>query len=341
MGVETLRLRTVIIFFLLLLIAVPAEALVLKIATLSPEGSMWMQKMREGAEVIARKTGRRVRFKFYPGGVMGNDQAVLRKIRIGQLQGGAITAGSLAGIFPDHQIYSLPLKFKSYGAVDYVRKRMDPLMIGGIEKSGFVTFGLAGGGFAYLMSNAPIKTIEDLRRQKIWIPDNDPAALEAVKAFDITPFPLSMANVRAALQTGLIDTVATTPSAAIVLQWHTQIKYLTDMPLLYVYGLLALDQKAFKKISPKDQAVVREVMGSVFREFDRRDRQNNQEALDALQKQGIQLVKPDAESLQEWYGRAEEATQKLIQVGRLSSELVKALESHLAAYRSQHSKSHE
>ena len=82
-----------------------ALAVRLKIATLTPEGSMWMEKMRKGAIKVAKATDNRVQFKFYPGGVMGDDKAVLRKIRIGQLHGGAVVSGSLSRFFPANQLY--------------------------------------------------------------------------------------------------------------------------------------------------------------------------------------------------------------------------------------------
>ncbi|MFC1825665.1 TRAP transporter substrate-binding protein DctP, partial [Thermodesulfobacteriota bacterium] len=149
---------------LLVLLTIPVHARVIKIATLSPEGSSWMLLMRQGAKDVAQQTGKRVRFKFYPGGVMGNDKSILRKISIGQLHGGAVMAGSLAKFAPDNQIYNLPLMFKSFKEVDYIRKRMDSLIIQELEKGGFVTFGLAEGGFAYLMSKIPVKTLNDLSK---------------------------------------------------------------------------------------------------------------------------------------------------------------------------------
>ena len=120
----------------------PVEAVVLKIATLSPEGSYWMDQMRRGALEVKQKTEGRVRIKYYPGGIMGNEKAVLRKIRIGQLQGAAIMYGSLSGIHPDGQIYGLPMLFESFEEIDYVRQRMDPILLEGLAKRGFIAFGL-------------------------------------------------------------------------------------------------------------------------------------------------------------------------------------------------------
>jgi len=245
--------RTMVTLLFFILMTGQAHGVRLKIATLSPDGSVWMKIMKEGAAEVAKKTDKRVKIKYYPGGVMGDDKAVLRKIRIGQLHGGAMVSGSMAKFFRDSQIYtSLPLKFKSFEEIDYVRRHLDPVIIDGLEKGGFVTFGMAEGGFAYIMSDEPIRTVGDLRRQKMWVPDNDRIALDAVKAFDITPIPLSIADVRAGLQTGLINTVAISPVGAVALQWHTQVKYLVDVPFLYLYAVLSVDKKGvFKKYHPK------------------------------------------------------------------------------------------
>ena len=115
----------------------------IKIATLSPAGTFWMEQMRDGAEKINQRTQGRVTIKFYPGGVMGNDDNVLRKIRIGQLHGGAITIGSLAQSTPEATLYGLPYLFSSLDDAAEVRKTTDSMLSNEIEKNGFVTFGFA------------------------------------------------------------------------------------------------------------------------------------------------------------------------------------------------------
>ena len=326
----------IITLMLIVILTGQAQAMRFKIATLSPEGSVWMEKMREGAEELARKTDNRVNIKYYPGGVMGDDKAVLRKIRIGQLHGGAVVGGSLSKFYPDDQIYSLPLMFRSFEEVDYVRKHLDQTISEGLEKGGFVTFGIAEGGFAYVMSTVPIRTVEEMRRQRVWIPDNDPMILEAVKAFDITPFPLSIADVRAGLQTGLINTVTTPPIGAVALQWHTQINYLMYEPFLYIYGVLAVDRTAFAKISTHDQRIFRETMGRIFRELDSLNREDNVKALEALRNQGVEFIKPLDEAMEKWYHDAEAVPRQLIRTGKLSQDMVNTLERLLKNYRSKH-----
>ncbi len=322
-----------IIVAMVVTMAGPAQAVVLKIATLSPDGSSWMRKMREGADRVAKATDNRVRFKFFPGGVMGNDKSVLRKIRVGQLHGGAFSGGTLSGYYGDVQIYSLPLMFKSLEEVDHVRQRMDAAIVAGLADNGFITFGLADGGFAYVMSRQPVDTIDALRNLKVWVPDHDKMIMEAMKGFGIKPIPLPIADVRTGLQTGLIDTVAISPVGAIVLQWHTQVKYLTRLPMVYVYGVLAVDRKAFNRIAPADQVAVRQVMEAVWRDMDAMNRRDNAKALKALKDQGIQFVEPSPAASDEWYKMAEVINRKIADAGHVSTAAVETLENLLNDYR--------
>jgi TRAP-type C4-dicarboxylate transport system substrate-binding protein len=293
-----------------------------------------MQKMREGAAKVAEATDNRVQFKFYPGGVMGNNQAVLRKIRVGQLHGGAFSGGALSGYYPDAQIYAMPLKFKSMAEVDYVRQHMDAVIMEGLEKKGFVTFGVADGGFSYILSNSPVEDVEALKQVKVWIPAHDRMIQKAMQGFGINPISLPIADVRTGLQTGLIDTVAISPVGAIVLQWHTQVKYLTKLPIVYIYGIIAVDRKAFGRIAPEDQAVVRRIMGQAWEEMDAMNRADNAKALEAIRNQGIEFIEPRAEIRAAWYELAAAVNQQIVSGGFITPAMADMLESHLNDYRS-------
>lgn len=326
--------KHLVLTLLILLLAGPAAwGKTLKIATISPEGSMWMEKMRQGAREVAAQTQKRVKFKFYPGGVMGNDKAVLRKIRIGQLHGGAVVAGSLSTFFPANQVYSQPMKFQSQEEVDFVRNKMDDFIITGLEDAGFVTFGISGGGFAYIMSKEPIEKVSDLKARKVWIPDNDRLSRDAVEVFGITPIPLPLADVRTSLASGLIDTVGTSPVAAIVLQWHTEIKYVTNIPLIYLSAVLAIDKKAFGKLSAPDQAVVRDIMTRKFREIDLQNREDNIKAIAALKQQGITFLTPRGADMDEWLERAGKASETMVSSGSLPEKPASELDQLLTEYR--------
>ncbi len=307
----------------------PVQASTLKIATLAPDGTRWMKIMREGAKEVKAATNGRVKIRFYPGGVMGNDKSVLRKIRVGQLQGGALTGGGLIPICPECQLYSLPFMFNSYAEADYVRKRMDPLLYKLLEKKGFISFGVSEGGFAYLMSNQPLTRVDQLKEQKVWVPEGDRVSRIVFEALSVSPIPLPLTDVLTGLQTGLIDTVGTSPTAAIALQWHTQVKYLTDMPLLYLYGMLVIQKRAFQRLSKADQATVKDVMERAFRKINRQGRLDNISAKKALQQQGIQFSHPSPNDIMQWQKIINQTVNQMGKEGVYSSEMLGQLRQHL------------
>ncbi len=332
-----LRSFAVMAALLVSVLAPAANAAVeLKIATVAPDGTAWMREMRSGAAEIAQRTAGRVNFRFYPGGTMGSDKTVLRKIRIGQLQGGALTAGALAEIYSDSQIYTIPFAFRSYAELDFVRSTMDPMIAAGLQQHGFASFGLAEGGFAYLMSDQPIHRIEDLKSRKIWVPEGDVISRTMFQDLGVSPIPLPITDVLTGLETGLINTVGTSPVGAIALQWHTRIKYVTNLPIMLIYGALVIDNRAFDRISPPDQAIVREVMGRVFATLSKQNREDNEHAKAALRNQGIKFVAFSPSGLERLHAIASQAASELAQRGAYSPETLKILQSRLETYRHAH-----
>jgi len=305
----------------------------LKIATLPPDGTAWMKELRKVAGAIEQKTAGRVQFKFYPGGVMGNDASVLRKIRIGQLQGGGVASGALAAIYPDSQTYGLPMLFHSYDEVDYVRARMDAVLENGLEGKGLVAFGIAESGFAYLMSNRPIRSLPDLEGLKVWVPEGDPISRTFFEMAGRSPIPLPVADVLTGLQTGLIETVGTPPIGAIALQWHTALKYLTETPVMYTYGMLLVDRRTFSSLSATDQSIVRQTLEGGIARLNKQNRSDNNSAKQALKNQGIVFVQPSAEGLNELRAAAAKATSRLTQGNLYSRSVLEGLRNNLSAYR--------
>jgi TRAP-type C4-dicarboxylate transport system substrate-binding protein len=315
-------------------LAATAGATTLKMAATLPDGSPWMREMRKASAEIEKRTDGRVQIKLYPGGVMGNDETVMRKIRAGQLQGGAFTSGALAAIYPETELYSLPLVFHSYDEVDYVREHMDPEIERGLEQHGFVVLAISDGGFAYLLSQKPIRSVDDLAGTKVWALESDVMSRTALDIAGVSPIALPLADVYTGLQTGLVDTVAAPPQGAIALQWHTKVKYLTDVPLMYLIGVVAVDAKAFGKLSPEDQATVREVVKESAHKLDRENREGDRNAKVALQAQGITFVTASSPAeLGRWHAIAEEAIARLRKKHVYSDAMIDELQSLLAEYR--------
>jgi TRAP-type transport system periplasmic protein len=310
-----------------------AAATTIKIATVAPDGTAWMKEMRATGDAVKKATDGRVELKLYPGGVMGDNATVLRKIKIGQLQGSAFTGGEASVIAKDAEIYTVPFLFRSQEEADKVRAKVDPLLKDAVRKSGFELLGLSGGGFAYLMSTKDIKTRDDLKNAKVWVPQGDEIAELTFKTAGVTPVPLPLSDVYTSLQTGLIDTAANTDAGAIAFQWHTKIKHVVDMPIIYVVGEVLVDKKTFDALGAADQKVVTDEFASGFARLEKLNRSDNTSAREALKSQGITFFTPDAAEQKRWEGVGAETYKELTTQHAFSPDLQKALDAALAEAR--------
>ena len=316
-----------------LLLVQGADAATLKIATVTPEGSQWMKEMRASSKEIRERTDGRVDIKYYGGGVMGNDSKVLGRIRIGSLQGGAFTPTALSDIYPNLNLYGLPMVFDSEDEAAYVRERMDETLAAGLEEAGFVNFGFAAGGFAIVMSNTPVRSLDDLKGKRVWVPEGDQISYASMEAMSLSPVTLPLTDVLTGLQTGLIDIVAISPIGALVLQWHTKVKYMTELPLAYTLGFMAIQKKAFDKLSEDDQAIVREVMERTYEKFNEVNLVDNDAARDALVNAGIETVEVDGVEVERIRGALADSNRSLGEQGRFSLELYDQMLAYIDEYR--------
>src|SRR2546428_5800880 len=167
-----------------------AEPVVIKFATLAPEGTPWMNIMEEMNQEIQEKSAGQVTFRFYPGGVAGDERDVLRKIRINQLHGGAFSGFGLGDVLPEVRVLEVPLLFRSSAEADHVAASLFEHLAAGFAQKGFVLLSLNEAGAVYIFSKNPIRTSADMARSKIWIWQGDPLPQAIFKAYGIVPVPL-------------------------------------------------------------------------------------------------------------------------------------------------------
>ena len=305
----------------------------IKIATLAPQNSEWAEKFQKGSIEIQERTENRVKLKFYWGGAQGNAKKILQKIKIRQLHGGTFSPTDFQEVYPDLNIYGLPFLFKDFDEVNYVRNRVDNQLEQGFKKLGFNTYGFAGGGFAYILSNEPIREYEDLKNKKIWLPQGDLISYEAMRSLNLLPVPLPMTDVLTGLQTGLIDIVAIPPVVALALQWHTKVSYITRVPVLYAMGFLAIDSKIINRINTDDRKVLNEVINRIYSEVDINSQQDSENAYEALSKIGIQEIQFDGDEYQKLTDLLEEPTKKMANDGFYSLELFNEIKMYIDDFR--------
>lgn len=325
-------MRKLLLFFFLLNFAVAQEYLI-KVATIAPEGSTWINVLREYDAQIRKESNGRLGFKIYAGGVAGDEIDVLKKIRIGQYHAGGFTGVGIGEIAPNLRVLDSPFLFKSYDEVDYIYQKFNDEFEKEIEKGGFVLLGWAEVGFVYTFTKTPIYGIEDLRKIKMWAWQGDPIAEVAYKVIGITPVQLSVTEVLTSLQTGLIDGVYASPLAILATQWFTKIKYMHNVPLTDASGALLISKKYFDSLPKELQEILLRNGKKYMRKLVELSRQENQKAIETLKKNGIIITEPPSKKLLEEYDEIGKKARKML-VGKLfTEEWLNKIEKALEEYR--------
>lgn len=270
-----------------------ATPLAIKFATLAPEGTTWMLTLREMDAELRHRSGGRIHFVFYPGGVVGDEIDVLRKIRIGQLHGGAFSGVGLGSVLPSVRVLELPLLFREAGEADFVTGRLKAYFARAFEERGFIFLSFAEAGPVHLFSQKAIRRRQDLERIKIWAWQGDPLAAALFRTYRVAPVPLALPEVLPSLQTGLIDAFYAPPLAAIALQWFSQVSYMSSDAYTRATGGMLISRSRWEAIPTKLRMILKDVAGRYAQEVVIKTRRENQEALAALKRHGIQIVDLD------------------------------------------------
>ena len=276
------------------------KGIVIKIATLAPEGSSWTKVLHRLNDEVKKKTEQRVHFRIYPGGVLGDEKDMLRKMKIGQIQGAALTSGGLSSLNKELDVLQIPFLFHKYEEVDTVINKMDSSFRKGFEENGYVLLGWPEAGFIYLMSTVPVSSVADLKKAKVWIWEGSPMSKAIFDEAGVSAIPLSVPDVLVGLQTGLVEVVYAPPTGAISLQWFTKVKYLTDVPLVYLTGGVVVNKETFKQILPNDQKVLLEAFQHHMDQLKTITQNENRDAIQVMTKQGVKIVTPTKEQVEEF-----------------------------------------
>ena len=262
-----------------------------KLATLAPEGSTWMNVMRELDKEIREKSNNRMKLKIYAGGVSGDEKDVIRKIRIGQLHAGGFSGVGMGQILPEVRVLDLPFLFNNRKEIDHIYNTYFEYFSNLFHQKGYTLLGWVEVGPVHIFSNKPITTIKDMAGIKMWMWEGDLLANEMIKALGLSPYPLSVTDVLISLQTGLIDTVYGSPLAAISLQWFTKIKYISMYPLGNASGAVLLSNKFFNKLPADFKSLLMNLSKKHFSRLIALTRKDNDKSIKVMEEAGITLVK--------------------------------------------------
>ncbi len=284
----------------------------IKLATLAPEGTGLYKGLLAVKEQLKAKTQGCVDVQIYAGGTAGDEKDVVRKMRIGQLHGAALTGVGLGMIEPEIRVLELPFLFSSQAKIDSTYAQMKSYFEQKFDSKGFKLLGWAEVGFVQIFTrDKPIKTKADLTGIKMWMWEGDPLAQAMYESLNVVPVPLAVTDVLTSLQTGLIDGCYAPPLAAIAFQWHTKAKYVTKVDLVNGTGGLILSKAGWDALGSY-QSAVKEVIASEAQKLTTQSRSDNSQSMQVLQSTGLQIVELTPESKAELQAISVEVQNKLV-----------------------------
>lgn len=285
---------------------------VLKFATIAPEGTTWMNTMKEMNEEIVTESNGRLKIRFYPGGIMGDELVVLRKMRINQIHGAGFSGVGLGEVMQDVRILDLPYLFHSNEEADYVHNQMFSYFHDAFAEQGYELLGWAEVGFVRFFSQKKIERVDDLKQIKLWVWQDDPVAQALFQAMQISTIPLAVTDVLTSLQVGMIDTVYSPPLGALALQWYTKVDYMSSFPITHSTGAVLVSKRFFDSLPPDLQTLLQDKFKKYLELLVERSRTDNQQAISTLQDNGVEVITPSDQNMDAIAQAAQNARNKLV-----------------------------
>lgn len=312
---------------------VPAADKQLRIGTLATKNSLYHRQLMELGEAWRTAQGGNAKYLVYPDGSQGGETDMVRRMRIGQLQGGLLSVVGLREIEPSiAALQNMPLMFRSWEEVDYVREKMRPAMERKFLDKGFVVLAWGDAGWVRFFSKEPAVRPDDFRKMKFFAWGSEVEQQEIMKSLGYTPVPLETADILPSIQTGMINAVPSTPYFALATQVYTTANNMLDLNWAPIVGALIITRKAWDELTPEGQAAVREAGAKAGVQLRAKARQEVDDAVDAMKKRGLTVNKPNAEQMKEWNDLADKLYPKIR--GRMvPADTFDEVVGHLKAYR--------
>ncbi len=312
-----------------------AADLQLRVGTLAPKNSLYHRQLLEVGEAWREAQGGGAKTMVYPDGSQGGEAEMARRMRIGQLQGALLSVVGLREIEPSiTALQNLPLLFRSWEELDYVREKMRPAMEKKFLDKGFVVLGWGDAGWVRFFSKDAAVRPDDYKRMKFFAWGSEQEQQSIMKSLGYTPVPLETADILPSIQTGMINVVPSTPYFALASQIYNTAPHMLEINWSPIVGALVVTTKAWDAMSPAGQASLRAAGDKAGLQMRTQARKEVDEAVDAMKKRGLIVHKPNAAEMQEWNTLAETLYPR-IRGTMVPADTFDEVFKHVKAYRAQ------
>ena len=289
-----------ILLFLMVLEFASARKTIIKMATLAPEGTPWHALIAKMGERWKEETNGNVRLRIYPGGIVGDERDMIRKMRIGQIHGAAISAEGLSEVNPQYTYCFIPLFFQGYKDIDFIRNQIKDDLVSGAEENGVKVLTMVDVGWVYWFTKDPVITPDDLKSQKIWTWAGDYKTAKLWDEAGFNAIPLSVPDVHSSLQTGLVNAMAFPPLYVAANQYFGITSNMLNMKWGILTAALVIDLKIWNRIKPKYQKIMQKVSDEIGLEYQLNNRKEEDDAVEVMKEYGLKVNDLSPKQLSEW-----------------------------------------
>jgi TRAP-type C4-dicarboxylate transport system substrate-binding protein len=305
----------------------------LRVGTLVPKNSLYHRQLLEMGEAWRDAQGGASKFLVYTDGSQGGEAEMARRMRIGQLHSALMSVVGLREIEPSiTALQSLPLLFKSWEELDYVREKMRPAIEKKFLEKGFVVLAWGDAGWVRFFSKDAAMRPDDYKRMKFFSWGAEQEQQTIMKSLGYTPVPLETADILPSIQTGMINVVPSTPYFALASQIYNSAPHMLEINWAPIVGAMVVTTKAWDAMSPAGQTALRVSGEKASVQLRAQARREVDEAVSAMKKRGLIVHKPNAQEMQEWNDLAEKLYPK-IRGTMVPADTFDEVFMHLKAYR--------
>ena len=295
-----------------LLLAAPAAATTIKIATIAPEDSPWHEVLQNMARAWEEASGGSIKTRLYPGGIAGDESDLIRKMRVGQLDAAMLTSGSLPEIARQLSVLHMPLTIETYGELDYVMAKLGPRFEELLLEQGFRTLAWGDVGWLHLFTTTPVVRPEDLRPLRLFMWSSNSRYIDVWKNMGFNPVPAPATEIHTALTTGMIQAVIVPPIAALSFQWFALANHMTDMPWVPMVGAVVMTERSWQKVPKELRGRFMEIAAAANAQFKSKIRAVAPQAIAAMKAHGLEVHEVPPEALAQWRAGVEKGFSGLV-----------------------------
>ena len=276
------------------------KPIVIKMATLAPNGSPWHEILKDMAADWSKASGGLVRLRIYPGGVAGDEGSTVRKIRIGQLHAALISNGGLSHIAPAVNVLVIPMAADSWDALDRVRSALAPRIERLLDEKGFVVLNWGDAGWVRFFVPEADPSVATVQKAKLFVWSGDDRTVEMWKTAGFNAVPLAPTDILPGLQTGMINAFNSTAVMALANQWFPFTSHMIDMPWAPLVGATIVSKRAWERIPGSLRDTLKRIAEKTGDRLRSEIRRLEADAIAEMQKRGLEVIRPTQEQVKRW-----------------------------------------